>query len=152
MKEWLKVIADFDAFCSMANYDFNHNVTYPQYNEKIVLEAENLGHPLIKPGKNVLNDILVRKRGNIMIITGANMAGKSTFLRAAGVNLIFAQSGLPVMASKFLFSISDIYSSMRTTDSLNKNESYFYAELKRLKEIIEEVKKGKPVLIFLDEI
>ncbi|MDP4187349.1 MAG: hypothetical protein Q8905_04835, partial [Bacteroidota bacterium] len=91
-------------------------------------------------------------RGQFAIITGANMAGKSTFLRTIGVNLILAMTGAPVCAKKFLFEPFDLFTSMRTTDSLTKNESYFYAELKRLKELIGKLENGEKIFIILDEI
>jgi DNA mismatch repair ATPase MutS len=90
--------------------------------------------------------------GNFVIITGANMAGKSTFLRTIATNLVLAMAGAPVCAAKFVFKPIKIYSSMRTSDSLNKNESYFYAELKRLKEMLDKLNSGEELFIILDEI
>jgi DNA mismatch repair ATPase MutS len=86
------------------------------------------------------------------IITGANMSGKSTFLRTIGANLLLAMMGAPVFAKRLTFYPIEIHSSIRTNDSLAKRESYFYAELKRLKEIITELEQGKQKLILLDEI
>jgi len=111
-----------------------------------------LGHPLIFKEKRVNTNFEVQKAGEIDIITGANMAGKSTFLRTVGVNLILALNGFPVCASKFQFQLLEIYTGMRTADSLKENESYFYAELKRLKRIIEKLKQGKLTFLLLDEI
>lgn len=153
IRTWVKVIAEFDFYCSISNYAFNNpDFIYPNVNNQTVLYTEELGHPLI-PGKNrVNNNYKIDKPGEIDIITGANMAGKSTFLRTVGVNLVIAMNGMPVCAKKFDFRIMDLFSGMRTADSLKENESYFYAELKRLKYIIEKLKKGEATFILLDEI
>ena len=87
----------------------------------------------------------------MVIVTGANMAGKSTFLRTVGVNLILAQAGAPVCAADFLFTPIALFTNMRTTDSLFNDESYFYAELKRLKNILENLRRGKRIFVILDE-
>ena len=88
----------------------------------------------------------------MVILTGPNMAGKSTFLRTVGVNLVLAMTGAPVCARKFLFTPVKLYSSMRTSDSLRKKESYFYAELRRLKILKENLEQKEKILILLDEI
>jgi DNA mismatch repair ATPase MutS len=103
------------------------------------------------PVKRVDNEIRIRE-GEFILITGANMAGKSTYLRTIGVNLILAMAGAPVCADAFTFTPIRIFTSIRTADSLQENESYFYAELKRLKVIIENLKNGKKLFIILDEI
>ena len=87
-----------------------------------------------------------------MIITGANMAGKSTFLRTIGINMILATIGVPVCAEKFVFKPMRLFTSMRTSDSLHEKESYFYAELRRLKEMLEILEQGDSLFIILDEI
>ncbi len=153
ISRWINAIAQLDAFCSMANFRFNYpEYIFPQVANQLVIEAKELGHPLIFPDKRVDNDFRIDKPGQINIITGANMAGKSTFLRTVGVNLILAMNGLPVCAKQFNFSLMHLFSGMRTSDSLKENESYFYAELKRLKQIIDELKSGKEMFILLDEI
>lgn len=153
VKKWVEVIAEFDVNCSLANYAFNNpKFVYPKVSDDTVIESKNLGHPLISEDKRVDNDFNLRKLAEIDIITGANMAGKSTFLRTIGVNLILAMNGMPVCAEEFTFRIMDIFSGMRTADSLKENESYFYAELKRLKGVIDKLKQGKITFILLDEI
>lgn len=153
IKRWVQVIAEFDVYCSMANYSYNNpDFVYPQVSGLTVLDSEELGHPLIPRTKRVNNNFKIDKQGEIDIVTGANMAGKSTFLRTIGVNLILAMNGMPVCAKKFDFRLMDLFSGMRTADSLKENESYFYAELKRLKYIIEELKQGKTTFVLLDEI
>jgi DNA mismatch repair ATPase MutS len=152
--EWFDSIADFDALCSLANFGYNNpEFLYPEpVNDEFAFSAENLGHPLISAEQRVVNDIEINGWNQFAIITGANMSGKSTFLRTLGVNYILAMAGAPVCASKLSFSPIQIHSSIRTSDSLVKHESYFYAELKRLKQIIDELESGKKKLILLDEI
>lgn len=153
IKQWTQVIAEFDYYISLANYAYNNQgFIYPKLSGKVILDARELGHPLI-PGKvRVNNNFEISRTGKIEIITGANMAGKSTFLRTIGVNLILAANGVPVCATQFDFKLQKLYSGMRTADSLKENESYFYAELKRLKYIIEKLREGEQVFILLDEI
>jgi DNA mismatch repair ATPase MutS len=100
----------------------------------------------------VPNDIDMVKQPYFLVITGANMSGKSTYLRTVGVNYVLACTGLPVCADSFLFSPAKLFTSLRTSDSLNDNESYFLAELKRLKMIIDRLGSGEKLFIILDEI
>ena len=151
---WFSILGKIDALASLACFAFNHPsfiMPNPISNVK-VLEAKNLGHPLLNDKERVDNDFEIAKKGGFVIITGPNMAGKSTFLRTAGVNLILAMAGAPVCATKFEFALVDLFSSMRTSDSLQKGESYFYAELKRLQTIVENLKENKNLFVILDEI
>jgi len=118
----------------------------------VILDFKKAGHPLIPSATRVDNDIGLKGQGEFVIITGANMAGKSTFLRTVGVNLLLGMAGAPLCAQSARFSPVEIFSSMRTSDSLQKNESYFYAELKRLSELLEKLEKGNTLFIVLDEI
>ena len=151
---WFESIATFDAMSSLANFAYNNNqFIYPdQIIDDFGFIAENLGHPLIDAEQRVVNNIEIKGWNQFAIITGANMSGKSTFLRTIGANYILAMAGAPVCASKLSFYPIQIHSSIRTSDSLVKHESYFYAELKRLKQIIDELESGKKKLILLDEI
>ena len=151
---WLETIATLDAFISFGIYRYNNpGFVFPvPRKEGGVIQAKNLGHPLIPAKARVPNDFEIDHRGRFIIITGANMAGKSTFLRTAGVAMILAMAGAPVCADEFRFQIMELYSSMRTNDSLTKHESYFYAELKRLKHLTDRIAQGKQVLVVLDEI
>ncbi len=151
---WFESIAAFDAMSSLANFAYNQNkFVYPELIKgDFGFKAENLGHPLIIEEQRVVNNIEVKGWNQFAIITGANMSGKSTFLRTIGANYILAMAGAPVCASKLSFYPIQIHSSIRTSDSLVKHESYFYAELKRLKQIIDELESGKKKLILLDEI
>ncbi len=151
---WFESIATFDALSSLANFAYNQpTFTYPQpLTEDFSFNAENLGHPLIPAESRVVNNLEIEGWNQFAIITGANMSGKSTFLRTVGVNYILAMAGAPVCSTKLEFYPIQIHSSIRTSDSLARKESYFYAELKRLKQIIDELESGKKKLILLDEI
>lgn len=152
VEEWFRVIAYFDAQNSLGNFVFNH----PEYNfPKIVasgtaLKSENAGHPLLNPEKSVLNDFEI-KNEEFFIITGANMAGKSTFLRTVSLQVVMANVGLPVCATTATYVPTKLITSMRTTDSLTDDESYFFSELKRLKFIVDEIQTDR-YFIVLDEI
>jgi DNA mismatch repair ATPase MutS len=153
LDEWLKEIAFIDAYISLSGYAFNEaGFVYPKVSDKVILEAKNLGHPSIPSSVRVCNDFNINKKGEFVIITGANMAGKSTFLRTVGVNLILARLGVPVCATEFIFKPVRLFTSMRTSDSLADNESYFYAELRRLQEMLLELEKEGDIFIILDEI
>jgi len=152
IENWFKVIAFFDAQNSLANVAFNH----PQYifpeitkNDQVII-AQNLGHPLLKESQRIDNDYSIEKQ-QFFIITGANMAGKSTFLRTVSLAIVMANIGLPVCANEFNYSPIKLITSMRTSDSLADDESYFFSELKRLKFIVEEI-KSENYFIILDEI
>jgi len=151
---WFDSIATIDALSSLANFAYNHPAyIFPEpVNDDFEFKTENLGHPLIDDDQRVVNNIEITGWNQFEIITGANMSGKSTFLRTIGVNYILAMAGAPVCATKLNFYPIQIHSSIRTSDSLVKHESYFYAELKRLKQIIDELEGGKKKLILLDEI
>ena len=153
---WFSTIGEFEVLVSFASFSFNNleDVTYPTLTKEDVfqIEAVELGHPLLHQDIRVNNDFSVHGVPSIQIITGANMAGKSTFLRTLAVNLLIAMNGAPVIAKKLSFFPCDILSSIKVQDSLTNNESYFYAELLRLKEIIEHVKMNPKTLVILDEI
>ncbi len=152
--EWLRVIGEIDALVSLGNYAYNnHDFAYPRKTDQsLTFLAKEMGHPLIPSHNRVDNDFSVTGRGEITIVTGANMAGKSTFLRTVAVNLVIAMVGAPVCAAEMIFSPVKIFTSMRTTDSLHSNESYFYAELKRLKILKERLAGEDDVFLILDEI
>jgi DNA mismatch repair ATPase MutS len=150
---WLDVIQQTEVLCSLGTFAFNHpGFTFPSAGGDLNIRAQALGHPLIDARENVRNDVSIGERGRVFIITGANMAGKSTFLRAIGVNLVLAMSGSVVNATKMEFPMIGIRSGIRTTDSLKDHQSYFYAELERLKGIVDELRSGAPLLLLLDEI
>jgi hypothetical protein len=151
---WLEMIGHVDAFISLGNYAFNNpGFAYPLISpEGIVFSAKNLGHQLIDENERVCNNFSIGKNGTVCIISGANMAGKSTFLRTVAINYILGMSGAPVCAEEMSFLPSKIFTSMRTIDSLSNNESYFYAELRRLSLLKKMIENGEPVFFILDEI
>jgi len=151
---WFDALGTFDALCSLSGFAYNNpKYVLPQFSDQEhVMSATKLGHPLISAEQRVCNDFSLEKRGDFMIITGANMAGKSTFLRTVAVNMILGMSGTVVCAEKMIFTPIHVITSLRTTDNLVRNESYFFAELKRLKWIIDKLNSGERLFIILDEI
>lgn len=154
LPRWLVAIAKIDAYCSLATFAYNHpDYTYPQIlKQPFSLQATALGHPLMHREKCVCNDVEIGQRPYFIIITGANMAGKSTYLRTIGANYLLACMGAPVFATHMEIYPVQLVTSLRTTDSLTDNESYFFAELKRLKMIINRLEKKEELFIVLDEI
>jgi hypothetical protein len=149
---WFDALATFDALQSLATLAYNHpDWSWPRITEQAKLEAKALGHPLILADKRVANDVSLATQAHIMLLTGSNMAGKSTFLRTLGINAVLAYAGAPVCAREFQLPILQVYTSMRTQDALSDSASSFMAELQRLQLIIEAVKKGEPVFFLLDE-
>lgn len=154
MLSWIETLGTFDAFYSLGNFAFNHpKYIYPEIADTYFqMQGKGLGHPLMKPNICVTNDIDIPQKPWFLIITGANMAGKSTYLRTIGVNYLLACTGLPVYAEKLVVYPAHLVTSLRTSDSLSENESYFFAELKRLKMIIDRLQTGEKLFIILDEI
>jgi len=151
VNNWFDVIEFFDAYNSLGNFAYNHpDFNYPILSNGTVIKAEQLGHFMIDKSVRISNDVLVDEN-NFIIITGANMAGKSTFLRTIALNIVSANTGLPICAKSFIYNPIKLISSMRTSDSLLDDESYFFSELKRLKFIVDEIKTDK-YFIILDEI
>lgn len=150
--DWFEEIEFLDAYNSLGNFAFNHpSYVFPEINiDAYVSETKQLAHPLLDPEKRIANDFSIGKE-EFFIITGANMAGKSTFLRTVSLHILMANVGLPVCAASCRYSPIKLITSMRTTDSLSDDESYFFSELKRLKYIVEEIKHDK-YFIILDEI
>jgi len=153
---WFEVISFFDAQNSLANVTFNHpEFSFPKinYDDKTII-AKNLGHPLLKVTQRIDNDFTIDNQ-QFFIITGANMAGKSTFLRTVSLSIVMANIGLPVCADLFEYSPIKLITSMRTSDSLADDESYFFSELKRLKFIVDKIDpelSQEKYFIILDEI
>jgi len=152
VKDWFEVVAFFDAQNSLANFNFNHpKFVFPDISDKKeIIKSAKLGHPLLKVDKRIDNNFSIDD-AQFFIITGANMAGKSTFLRTVSLSIVMANCGLTVCAESFQYSPVKLITSMRTSDSLTDDESYFYSELKRLKFIVDEI-KGEKYFIILDEI
>ncbi|MBU3153742.1 hypothetical protein KPL48_13090 [Clostridium estertheticum] len=150
---WINTIGELEALCSIAvikhdnpYWSMPNIVTGPS---KII--AKNMGHPLL--GENrVCNNLKVEAPYSVMIITGSNMSGKSTFMRTVGINIVLAYAGAPVCADQFCCTIMDFYSCMRISDNLGQSISSFYAEILKIKNIVKAAKEGKQVLFLLDEI
>jgi DNA mismatch repair ATPase MutS len=123
-------------------------------NADSTFQGRELGHPLIPTDKKVVNDFTIARSGEVVIITGSNMAGKSTFLRTLGVNLCLAYSGGPVNASPFTVSLFRLFTCIKVSDSVTDGVSYFYAEVKRLKALLTELERDGelPLFFLIDEI
>lgn len=153
ISSWFDLVAYFDMQTSYGTFAFNH----PQYDYPEIssdnsegLSVSKLGHPLIQNEKVVLNDFKINNE-EFFIITGANMAGKSTFLRTVSLAIVMANCGLPIFGRKSVYHPIKLITSMRTTDSLSDDESYFFSELKRLRYIVDTIKEDD-YFIILDEI
>lgn len=153
IEQWFGAIAEFDMLVSMGTFAFNHpDYIYPEVADKFTFEGKALGHPMLHRDTCVRNDVNISKTPYFLVITGANMAGKSTYLRTIGINHTLACAGVPVCAESLTFYPCRLVTNLRTADSLADNESYFFAELKRLKMIIDRLQSGEELFIILDEI
>lgn len=153
LNQWMHAVGEFDALASLGLFAANHpDYCYPTINSDKSIKFKNFGHPLILDDQLVKNNYSISGDAKVDLLTGANMAGKSTFLRSIGVNLILARIGAPICADEFSFTPFKLFTSLRTVDSLKDNESFFYAELKRLKQLIELYKEGEQIFFLLDEI
>jgi hypothetical protein len=157
---WLSTLARLEAMNSLANFSYiNPHYCFPKLLEDdtegvFVLDTRALGHPLIDPENKVTNHYSLGKIGDITLITGSNMAGKSTFLKTVGINLILAYAGGPVNADVFAARFFRIHTCIDVGDSLSDGVSSFYAEVKRLRKILDQIGQPNPipVLFFIDEI
>ncbi|MCF2500033.1 MutS-related protein [Dyadobacter chenhuakuii] len=157
LADWLEVLADAEAMNSLAGHAFA-NPTYitPEVvdSPEFQIDTKEMGHPLIPLERRISNDFSVSGTGHTVLVTGSNMSGKSTFLRTIGLNFVLAQMGAVVSAKTFKCAPVRVFSSMRTQDSLEESTSSFYAELKRLKKLLElsDQNNVAPVFYLLDEI
>ncbi|MGI6678782.1 MAG: MutS-related protein [Dehalobacterium sp.] len=154
LKIWLEILGEIEALsgCALLAYDHPDWCTPMIKTEYFGLKAQNLGHPLLSSSTRVSNDVEINRKGEVLLITGSNMSGKSTFLRTIGINFVLAYMGCPVCAQTFQGSFFKIYTSMRINDNLDTGTSSFFAELLRIKTILKETEQGIPVLFLLDEI
>lgn len=150
--DWFEVVAFFDAYNTLGNYTYNNpDFTFPKIKKGgSIIEAEDLGHPSLSKEKRVTSNVIIDNE-QFFIITGANMAGKSTFLRTVSLHIVMANVGLPICAKASAYSPVKLITSMRTTDSLTDDSSYFFSELTRLKYIVDAIQK-ESYFIILDEI
>ncbi len=153
LPKWFAALQEFEALNSLATlYYNNQDWVFPTIAKNNSLKGNQLGHPLIHHAKRIANDFNTPTQAHIKLVTGSNMAGKSTFLRTVGINIILAMSGSAVCAKELSVPLLQVYTSMRTQDALHESTSSFYAELKRLKMIIEAVEQENNIYFLLDEI
>ncbi|WP_300380283.1 MutS family DNA mismatch repair protein [Clostridium sp.] len=152
LEEWLNTMGEFEALGSISNLDFDfENWSYPEITDEDIIEGNNIGHPMIST-KAVVNSFDISGKHKVALITGSNMSGKSTFLRTVGLNLVLSYIGAPTFSKSFKCGIFNIYTCMRTKDNLEESISSFYAEILRIKILIEAAKNGEKVFFLLDEI
>jgi DNA mismatch repair ATPase MutS len=149
----LRAAGEMEALCSLASHAFEHpDDPFPEFAESGPrIEAEGVGHPLISEDKVVRNDVEIGGALRLLVVSGSNMSGKSTLLRTLGVNAVLAQAGAPVRARRFKLSPLAVGASIRVTDSLQGGVSRFYAEILRLRQILDETAGPLPVLFLIDE-
>jgi hypothetical protein len=154
VRGWLEAIAEVEALAGLAAFAFDHpEFTWPEAAQEPLFEARGVGHPLVDGARRVGNDVRFPTAGTALVVTGSNMSGKSTLLRAIGVNAVLAYAGAPVCAKSLRIGPARVATSMRIEDSLEKGVSHFYAELRRLKRVLDLARApGAPVLFLLDEI
>ncbi len=151
LENWLEVIGEFEMLNSLANFSYNNpEFVYPTLNTNFEIDFKDLSHPLLNEKTRIGNDVRFHPE-SFMILTGSNMSGKSTFLRSLGINMVLSGTGSPVCASQANVHPLPVLVSMRLSDSLSDSESYFFAEIKRLKQIMDEL-ENRPAFVLLDEI
>ncbi len=149
---WFETLGEIDAMQSLGTFSYNHpSFNLPLLTENNEINATEIGHPLIEDTKNIKNDFIICHPEKLVLITGSNMSGKSTFLRTLGVSMVMANVGLPVSAKTFLFKPMLICTSLKQTDNLHENVSLFHAELLRLQSIREQLDKKLLTLVLIDE-
>src|SRR5262249_53138654 len=154
VRRWIASMAEIEALASLASFAAEHpSYVFPEVGTGALrLVAEGLGHPLIPGGRRVDNDVAFAEPGSALMVGGSNMSGKSTLLRAVGVNAVLALAGAPVCATRLSMAECRVRTSMRIKDSLEEGVSHFYAELGRLKAIVDSADAGERVLFLLDEV
>jgi hypothetical protein len=158
-RAWLRALGEAEALSALATLAFDHpGWTFPEVDrDALHIEGRGLGHPLLPPDRRVDNDVRVGPAGTFLLVTGSNMSGKSTLLRALGLNVVLAQAGAPVCAAALRLPPVTLETSMRVQDSLEEGVSYFMAVIRRLKEIVDRARAAQrgetpPLLYLLDEI
>lgn len=153
LKSWAEAVSEFEVVNSFAGFYYsNPSYTFPEITEKNnYVHFKSLGHPLINSNNRVCNDYQSDGYGDVIIITGSNMAGKSTFLRTVGVNLVLALAGGPCCAKNGQVSTLKLFTSMRTQDNLEKGISSFYAELNRIEKMLKLIESNQNIYFLLDE-
>lgn len=151
---WFDSIRQYELLISLSSSAYSHpHFVFPSWVEhSYYFKAGALGHPLIPEKERVTNDFSLEKKGSVVILTGSNMSGKSTYLRTLGVNIVLAKLGASVCAKDLQLGTFNLFTSMRTTDSLEQHVSSFYAELERIRQLIGLLEEKKPTLFLLDEL
>ncbi|MDH5599168.1 MAG: DNA mismatch repair protein MutS, partial [Cyclobacteriaceae bacterium] len=155
VSEWFDKVSEMEAINSLAGFHHaNPSYQFPAISEEgHSFEATALGHPLIAQEKRICNDAKLEGKGQVYIVTGSNMSGKSTFLRTVGINTVMAYAGAPVCASAMNLSLFNLFSCMRTIDDLSESISSFYAELKRIRQLLDYAENSTtPVFFMIDEV
>jgi DNA mismatch repair ATPase MutS len=152
--KWIAAIGEFEALCSLAAFAFEQEkAVFPELIEEGPLfEATAIQHPLIARESAVANDVAIGGATRLWIVSGSNMSGKSTLMRAIGLNAVLAWAGGPVPCARLRISRLHIGASMRANDSVIDNKSRFYAEIERLRDIVNLARAGLPTLFLLDEL
>jgi len=153
IRPWILAVSEFEALASIAGFAYsNPHYCFPEITtEPYRIDFRTVAHPLLKQDRRISNDFAMHGRGATTMITGSNMAGKSTFLRTIGVNLVLAFAGAPCCASYARVSPMRLFTSMRTQDNLEESVSSFYAELQRIEQLLRLVAEGEPIFFLLDE-
>jgi len=155
--QWLEVCFELEALNALANFAYlNPEYAFPQIiaGDDIFLQGQNIGHPLIPTAQRIANDFFLNKIGELAMITGSNMSGKSTFLKTLGVNLCLAYAGGPVCAPRLQASLFRLFTCIQVNDSLTDGFSFFYAEVRRLQALLQALKNEHefPLFFLIDEI
>ncbi len=156
VRSWLNLVGEFEALLSIAAYHYEHPAdVFPEFlplESPASFEADDLGHPLIPPAKLVRNSVRISGSTRVLLVSGSNMSGKSTFLRTVGINTVLAMAGAPVRAARLELTPLQTAASIRVNDSLHEGNSRFYAEITRLRDIYHLAGKQPPILFLLDEL
>lgn len=153
LHSWAMVVSEFEVLNSFAGFGYsNPSFAFPEIMDSPYgIHFESLGHPLLSSAKRINNDFHIKQRGEVVMVTGSNMAGKSTFLRTAGINLVLAQIGAPCCTKYGRISNLKVFTSMRTQDNLKEGVSSFYAELRRIEKLLKLIESDEEVFFLLDE-
>ncbi|HZQ71113.1 MAG TPA: mismatch repair protein [Terriglobales bacterium] len=154
VRGWLQTVGAFEALLSLATYHYEHpGDPFPEFGEgNPSFSARQLGHPLLPAATCVRNDVSVGGETRVLLVSGSNMSGKSTLLRAIGINVVLAMAGAPVRADGFRLTPLQVGASIRINDSLQEGSSRFYAEITRLRQIFDLAQSAPPLMFLLDEL
>ena len=155
IEAWLQVVGEIETLASIAAYSYEHpQDPFPEFvpsQAEIRFQGDALGHPLLPADKCVRNDVMLGGKSQVLLVSGSNMSGKSTYLRVVGINAVLAMMGAPVRAARLRLSRVAVAASMRVSDSLQQGISHFYAEIKRLRQVV-DLSSTQPTLFLLDEV